>query len=137
MEIQKVPRPDYRPVEYAAFRMNPGRNQGEVLLGYRKDKDIPIPVYFRRDALLNIEDWSAWTIRTFRVELPYHFESVDLLGSEKRMIYDYPILKPHGSAFYSPDSNMSDGGRQAIILEWAQLDQKVVSQEELLDLLGL
>lgn len=137
MEIGKVPPPDYHPVEYASFIMNLGRNLGEILMGYKLDKGLLIPVYFRRESAAGSAEFSAWSIRTFRAEYPYHFESAGPFGLEKRMIWDNPKLLSELEVFVCPDNDKFSGGRQAIIKRWEALDEKKLTIEELKDWLGI
>lgn len=137
MEIQKVRRPDYHPVPYAEFQTNPYRNTGEVLLGYKKEKEFLIQVYFRREEVENCPEYSSWRIRTFDVQLPSHIESVGILGTERRMIMDPPILYPKSIESVDLDSDKESGGRKLIIKTWQGLHLKSVSLDELKDMLEL
>ncbi|MDE2001598.1 MAG: hypothetical protein KGI60_03500 [Patescibacteria group bacterium] len=136
MEIQKTIPPDLRPEPYSAFRNNIGPNSGEILLGHKKVEHLFIPVYFRRDATGDPQT-SAWHIRTFAMEKPYHSESSGFFRPSEKMIFDPLRLEPKGSAFISPDSDYTNGGRQVVLAAWNALDLKTLSRDQLVDLLGL
>ena len=92
-----------------------------------------VPVFLSTSNISGNFDFNSWVIRTFRVKFAELYEKKHWWSTPRLVLKDYLELMPDLMCYIEPD----DSKLENVIREWEKLDQKAVTKEELLNLLGL